>query len=732
MGVDLIAILNLKGESAELPNAVNWPGGRAVMITQAFAHNQKLRTGDVLKVVAGAEVHDLTVAALIPEIPDLPSPPESLLLMDLPDAQQLLRRVGEVDRLEVLVQRGDAFPNLRADTGTLLTQASLGRWRVQSHEDKQNLAGTMTEAFRLNLTILSLLALFVGGYLIYQALDGVVLRRRGEIGVLKSLGVTSRSIQQAFLLEALALGLLGGGIGILLGWAGAQGAVLAVSQTMNALYGATSAQGASLPLADALLCLSLSVVISLVAAWWPAREAAHTPPVQMMGQHSVPYEGKRVSAAEQAGLVCLLIAAGLSLCPPWRLENATRIPLASYAAAGLWLLGAGLAAGRLLRSVGQLAQSLGKRSATWRVALSHVRRPSARHRLAVAALTSAVGMTAGMIVMVGSFDDTMRSWILRSMKADIYIASAADQSGSSAHLIPQSKVAAICADPGVQEHATLMATRVSYGSGTCWVMGEDAATVSEHGLHSWVAAPPPQWWLQPSVVLINESFSERHQLDINSTLQVPTPSGAQTVTVVGIFTDYGNEHGSVVITQDHFRQWFGIDDVWRVALFTKTAASADEVRDRLQAAHPGLSIFTQKHLRNEALRIFQQTFSVTYALQVIGVIVAVTGLGLALASLLLERQATQDTLRSLGMTQREALQAAVIEGVCLSSVGSLCGLAGGLWLGWLLIYRINKQCFGWTLSYHLPWLQLTMLVAAVTAVGAAVAALVAWRLHQRK
>jgi putative ABC transport system permease protein len=318
------------------------------------------------------------------------------------------------------------------------------------------------------------------------------------------------------------------------------------------------------------------------------------------------------------------------------------------------------------------------------------------------------------------------------MRADIYVASAADQSGGANHLISAQTVRSMAADEGVSECATLQASRIRYGDAKCWLLGEDGEAVHRHGLHGWVAQPPPGWWEQPGAALVNESFSEKYQLRPGAQLKVPTPAGQQTVQVVGIFTDYGNEHGSIVVPQQRYREWFQTEDVWRVALFVAEGLDADAVKDRLQAAHPGLSIFTQRHLRAEAIRIFTQTFSVTYALEIIGVVVAVAGLGLALASLLLERQAALDTLRALGMTRGEALQAAALEGLSLAAVGSVAGLLGGLCLGWLLIFRVNKQCFGWTLSYHAPLPQLIGLVMAVVCAGTAVAAGVGWLRFRRE
>ena len=727
VGMDFIGLLNLRNEAPAGidPRPATLQG---VLVTEGFATQEKVKVGERLRVVVNERVESLTVAALLPRMPDLPAPPDHLLVMDLPDAQRLLGKADRVDKVEVLVQRGPAFPDLRDEAGDLLRKAGGDRWLVLDRENKRALAGTMTEAFRLNLTILSLLALFVGGYLIFQALDGVVLRRRAEIGILKSMGLRDRTVQQAFLVEAALLGLVGGVLGVGLGWAGAQGAVVAVTQTMTALYGATNASHASLQAGEVALSLGIAIITSIIAAWWPARVAAQTPPAQMMSRHAAPFSGHRYQKVEWLGLALLIAALGLAQGGAWRWSDGARWPITGYAAALAWLLGAGLVAGPVLRWLTRLVPGQGSSSAVQRLALSHLRRPSVRHRFAVAALASAVAMTAGMAVMVASFDHTMRSWIERSMKADIYVSSAGAQSASSMHYISAESVNTLARDADVAEHAALLATKVAMSGGDAWVMGTSPAFTQKHHLYAWVVEPHLDWWKAESAALVNESFSERFALRAGDSIEVPTMTGHQRVRIAGIYADYGNERGSITITQERFRDWFGISDAWRLALMLKPGADAESVRARMQQAHQGLSIFTQAHLRSEALRIFRQTFSVTYALEIIGVVVAVAGLGLALASLLLERRAELHTLRSLGMTSREMAQTGALEGLGVASVGTAVGLLAGLWLGWLLIYRINKQCFGWTLAFHLPSGQLLALGTAVVSVGVIVAAMVSRRI----
>lgn len=717
VGMDIVALQNLRS-TVSLPSSLEKTQEGDVFAGEAMAKAQGWKPGDEIQVVINDEVVCLRLGSLIPTLPNLPAPPDNLLLMDMPALQKRLQRPAQVDRVEVLAPNSETFPKLRLEARERLEKIAAGRWQVLGGEDRRKLADGMTAAFRLNLTILSLLALLVGCYLMFQALDGVVIRRREEIAILRSLGVKAGTIRKAFLLEAALLGLLAGLAGVLLGWLGAQTAVKGVAATMTALYGASSASSAALPVQEWFIGVALSIATSLVAAWLPANTAASVPPAQALGRHAVVWQGSSPWRAEFIGLCLAITAVVLAQLPPWR-SGAMRIPLGAYLAALTWLLGASLLAGGLLRFF------LVPSNPTATVAFSHLRRPSLRHRFAVAALTSAVAMTTGMAIMIASFDGTMRSWIQRSMSADIYLSSAGAQSASSTHQIRATTVAAITALPEVSESASVHYAVVQLPDGPSSILGSDIAFAERHDLHAWLHKPPAGWWQSPEPLgIMNESLATRLNRSIGDTLEVPTNNGLRRVCIVGMYADYGNERGSVLVPAQRFREWFGHSDAWRVALMLKPGTGAEAVRTKLQQKYPGLSTFTQKHLRSEALRIFRQTFAVTYALEAVGVVVAVAGLGLALAGLMLDRRPDLTTLRAMGFSKRDLARACSLEGLGLGLAGVIAGALSGLWLGWLLIARVNKQAFGWTLSFSFPWMQVMALCIAVLLVGTLVAAFV--------
>ena len=745
LGVDLIAAANLASQQAAgasffAQKSATGPAGRGadappdfwtvfragpqIWISRTLA--DELGATGSLDLIINEEIHRLPVAGVIPSAPNAPRVPANLILLDLPQLQRLTGKTGRIDRVEFIVEPGPQADTRREELRTLLEKLGQDgvRWTVTSLGARRATAATMTRAFRLNLTVLSLIALLVGLYLIFQALDGAVVRRRMEIAILRSLGVEERAIRRAWLVEAALLGLLGGIGGVLLGWAGAQVSVRAVGQTVNALYYATTVESAGLNTSEVGLALLIGLAASLAAGWWPAREAARTPPAQVLARHASAAPGPPLLASGWIG-AALLVAAGLAAsCPPVRFAGGGRFPLAGYFAAFLVSVGGGILCGFLLPVIARLVRSAGRTFAAVRVALSHLAQPSGRHRLAVAALVCAIGMAAGMAILVGSFETTVRGWVQRTLQADLYISSGGSQSASAQNRMSPATWRALAADPHVAAAGVLSAYPIELAGLPTILSGTDLRGLHTRADLAWVQAPADDAIFDPArnpgLALASESFCERFHQRRGDTVIVPTPAGPQTLTIAGVFADYGNERGSLLVERGQLTAWFGDDYAANVSLFLRPGTDPEELRAALLARFPGLSIYTNAALRTEILRIFRQTFSITYALEVVGVAVAVIGLALTLVSILLDRRDELTTLRALGFSRREIALATTLEGTAVAGAAVAGGLVLSLALGWLLIRVINKQSFGWTLGLALPWVQLAGLGVAVVATGAVV------------
>ncbi len=700
---------------------------RGVFIPEALAHRDGIGPGGSLRLILNETVVELRVTGILPADPGRPAAPETLLVMDLPALQELTGRTGRLDRVEFVLPEGPdraaRWELLRKD----LERLGEGRWTVGTPADRRDSAAMMTRAFRLNLTVLSLLALLVGLYLVVQALDGAVIRRREEIAVLRALGVEAGSIRRAWLLEAAMLGLVGGGMGTLLGWLGAQAAVRVVGQTVNALYHATSVRSAHPEPLEIAGALVLSVLSSVAAGWWPARAAAATPPAQLLGRGRAATPRPAARWTAPAALALAVVGALLCLLPPVRFEGGGRLSLAAFAAALCWLLAAGFAAGLVPPAIARAIAPLGAFSVPLRLALGHLRHPTGRHRLAIAGLACAVAMTAGMAILVGSFDTTMRGWIERTFMADLYVSSDGAQSASTQNRMRSRTWRAIVGDPAVLEANVVQVQDIRLPGGSTLLVGGSPGFMQRHARIAWREEPLDDRLYDPErnrgLAIASESFSRRFQLGRGDRLTVPTPTGPKELTLAGIFSDYGNERGSLVVQREDLALWFEDEQATSVIVKLRPDADAEAVRARWVAAEPGLAVFTNPHLRSEALRIFRQTFAITHALEIIGIAVSVAGLAFTLASLLWERRPDLTVLRALGVRHLELAAAAAIEGVLTALVGVLAGLAASLALGWLLIHRVNVQTFGWTLETHIPggWLialgTLVLLMAAATGWG---------------
>ncbi len=738
VGLDLPALMNLNGQSDHEPG---WFGsgtssqankspngfstilrdGISVFVSPFLAGQKGLKVGSPLTLVINEHEVTLRVAGIIPTVPGQATAPPDLLIMDLPAVQGLTDQPGQLDRVEFVLEEGPHRAEQWQQARQKLESANPPghpRWVVGSPSSRRAAAATMTGAFRLNLTILSLLALLVGLYLVFQGLDGAVVRRRGEIAVLRSMGVTSGQVQAAWLVEAACMGLAGGAVGLVLGWLGAQFAVKMVTRTVNALYFSSSAHSAPFDLGEAGMALALSLVAGLFAGWRPARAAANTPPAQMaVRAGAVPYPGGMLLRQPQLGFLLAILGTVLICFPPVRLAGGGRLPVAAYAAALCWIFSAGIFSGSFLSWLGGSLPRFQINSVPLRLACSHLREPSGRHRLLVASLVCAIGMTAGMAILVGSFDATMRGWIARTFQADLYISSDGAQTASSSSRISHPTWVQVVTLPCVKRANVIQVMDIKLGGASTLLVGNKLSFFRDYAHPAWVQPPLSDEVFDPArnsrLALASEAFSERFQLHRGDEVRVPTPAGFQRVTLAGIFSDYGNERGSLLIEQGQFAQWYGNELAASLILALKPGWDAEAVRAELRAGHPGLGVFTSRYLRGESLRIFHQTFAVTYALELIGVVVAIAGLAFTMASLLWERRNDMNTLRALGLRRAELARAAAWEGALTAVAGVFWGLAVSLALGWLLIYRINKQTFGWTLQTARPWGQLGALALLV-------------------
>lgn len=676
----------------------------AAAVTRTFAERYGLADGSRLKVMVAGKPRSLTVRMIL-DAPELQQAMGgNLVLMDIASAQETFQRFGKLDRVDLLID-----PARAAEARAGLLKVLPAGARLSSPQGRTQQVENMVRAFDLNLTALSFIALFVSMFLIFNAVSMAVLRRRREIGILRSLGVTRAQVVLQFLGEAAFLGVIGSGLGLALGTVLARGALGAVSKTITTLYLLVQARELNY---DPLIYLggfALGVGMSVLSALAPALEASLTPPNVTVRQ------GMQIEAQElplgrltAAGLGALVLAGLIA----WGTVGLHR-PAGGFVSAFLLLFGFSLVSPAFTLLSERLATPLVRRLAGTEGLLGsrYLREAVARTSVVVAALMVSVGMMIGLSVMVGSFRKTVDIWVTQTIRGDLYIEPVGRRVTATATVLPPEVVEAARSTPGVAATDTYRAVEITYGDRMAHLAGVDLAIQRDRGRLLFMNGRSPEVLdraLSTGGVVASESFAFRTGVKPGDRVSLDTPSGRVDLPLAGVFYDYTSDAGLLLMD---YRQY---EKLWRekrtesVALYLEPGADVNRVRSEFVKRVGGrvqLNITPNQSLRERILFIFDQTFQITYALHAIAILVAVLGVISTLTALILQRGREIGVLRAVGAMRRQVRKMVLVESGLLGLIGALLGSVCGLFLALLLTYVINKQFFGWTIRFTLdPWL----------------------------
>lgn len=703
LGLDPISLMNLPGQVGRVDfinTGSSWydslSGERHVWMGPSAAQRLLVKEGAEVSILTGGRKAVFTLRKVLEDPQE--QIPDNLVIGDIPTIQRLLGRDGELDRIEVMIDQ-----LARRDDNAYLAQLEAkikdglpSGLRMLPTINRAAERASMTSAFRLNLSILSLIAILVGAYLILQALDASVIRRRSEIAILRSMGVSQNLLFVSFLIESIFIGLLGSILGIGVGHILAIGAVGTIEDTVNAIYFSTAVDALALNRGDVFIGLIIGVFFSLIAGWLPARDAMLTPPAQILTRDDWS-PGFLWLRKPHTGLALILLGTLVALLPPLELEGGAKVSLGGFLASGAWILGAALLSGQLMVWLSGLFQKLFSHPVP-RIALSRLRDGSSRHRLAVAGLVIAVGMVTGMIQMTNSFRDTIRTWFDIRFQADLYVSERA-VSGSSNGIAPDI-LQSLTQHESVEYADLFHKTKVKAGEHITYLAGVNLDAWNNRIEQIWIKKPGSLQLVENcEPALVSEAFARRFHVLDGGSVSIQTIDGIKKVSPIGIYADYGNEFGTAAIDSNQWKAWTGSKRATNVSLFLKEGYSFNSVRDELRLVFPGLEIRNQKELKSVVIGIFNQTFSSTVALNIIGLSVAFLGLALGLFAIFDESYRTWAILKQLGLSKTQFILIAGIEGCGISLAAWLSGTLLGLAIGMLLIFVVNVQSFGWTLMW---------------------------------
>jgi putative ABC transport system permease protein len=671
---------------------------RAAVVGAALAARYGLHVGSPLRLSLQGRLETLEVAGIAHAgDPEQDAALETVVLMDVGAAQSLFRLGDRLTRVD-LIASGDELRRLAPllPPGAHIARAS----------ERAATVGQLADAFQLNLTALSLLALVVGMFLIYNTVMFGVVQRRAVLGTLRLLGATPGQVFALVLLETAAASALGCALGIAGGFVLAQGAVRLVTRTINDLYFVLAVSGAPLTAPAVLEAIALGLGAGVLSAAAPALEAARVEPLEALRRSSFESRARRlVPRVAVAG--ALVAAAGGAL-----LLAATRSLLASFAGLFGIVLGfalvvplATVGAMRLAAPVaGRLAGTLG------RLAVRTVARSVSRTGVAIAALAVAVSVTIGVGLMIASFRSTVANWLELTLRADLFVAAPSAGGARAFPTLPPDVPARVAAVPGVAWVESFRSVHVASPLGDVNLSVADPRRARDTRLYRFAEGDPAGAWdrVRAGAVVVTEPFFFRHRLPAHgASVTLLSDRGPVSFPVAGVFYDYASEQGTVFMARNVYERYWDDRGVSSVGAHLREGASIEGVTRALRAALAGtaLQVIPNRTLRRQALRVFDRTFALTRSLRLLAVVVAFIGVWSALMALQVERTRELATLATLGLRERQ------LWGLTLLETGLMGALAGvlSLPLGWLLavvlVYVIDVRSFGWTMRLELDgWL----------------------------
>ncbi len=714
----------MAGELLTRPNSV--------LMAAADARRMGLSVGDsVVARAAGVENTIHLVGLLDSGNGNNAQALNGLLLADIASAQELLGRIGHLDRIDLILDE-----RTHQQVAALLP-ANL---RLVVPQTRNRAVAELSSSFHANVSAMSLLALLVGGFLIANAIGFSVLQRRRLLGLLRMIGATRLQLFARIISEALALGACGTALGLLAGmWLG-QGLIKLVARTVNDLYFAT--QVSTLLIQPHLLLkgLALGLLVTLIAALVPAIEAARASPQAAVRRSA---RERRTHAmlprlALAGGAAMLLAAAFVQLAQLPQLLQLPQLPGNALwlAFAGLFCLIIGyclvvplpvLGLSRLCTPPLARAFAIGPTGA---LAARGIAAGLSRTGLAISALAVAVAATIGMGVMVDGFRGTVAGWLARSLPGDLYISIPAGTSRRAATPLPAALLEELRGMDGIAALSTGRRVEVESAAGPVDLLALDMAPASYRSFRfqgeSAAAAAADRWreFHRGEAVLISEPLGFRRKLSVGDSLELWSADGARSFTVGGVFRDYGSQRGLVVMDRQVYARLWRDADISTIGVYFRESARPQQLTRRIESLaaqqDARIRVRANREIQRYSLAVFDRTFTITQVLRLLVVLVAFVGILSALLALQLERARENAVLRATGLTRLGLFAMTTLQTGLMGLFAGLLALPLGYLIGQILLHLVNPRSFGWTLDAQ-PALQVYF-EALGLAVGAALLA----------
>jgi putative ABC transport system permease protein len=666
----------------------------------------------------------------------------ALVVMDIAAAQDQFGLQGQVTRIDLRLVAG-------SDKAALLKDLALPAGvQAQAPGDAEQRISNLSSAYRVNMTVLALVALFTGAFLVFSVLSLSVAKRAQQMALLGVLGLAARQRLQLVLAEAAALGVVGSALGIALGTTLAALAMRLLGGDLGGGYFAGVAPSLQWGPLAALVYAVLGIAASLVGAWWPARAAQHLPLAQTL-------KGLGAPAQRGRGVLIALFFVAIAALFMWT-PAVFGIPLGAYIAIGALLVGGiGLLPPLVALAYDRIAPYVATRALPM-LAIERARRVRETAAVAVSGVVAALSLAVALTVMVASFRTSVMQWLDVVLPAPLYVRTANSSAAGQVLNFSSAQVQAISQLPGVARVSGLRTVQLQLDPAQPSVMlvarplDNPATDLPMVGSTVEPDASVPAGAVP---LYVSEAMVDLYGAKLGAVFQTNMPivqvSTAQSAIklivpsnyyVAGIWRDYARQFGAIAIDQAAYVRMTGDDKVNDLSVWPADGADPAAVQTAISnyigsqwakdaggaAGSDGkasvditklVEFASAREIRDMSLRIFDRSFAVTYWLQAVAIAIGLFGVAASFSAQVLARRKEFGLLAHLGLTRKQILQVVASEGAAWTAIGAAAGCALGLLVSWILVHVVNPQSFHWTMDLTVPWLRLALLCCAVIAAG---------------
>lgn len=717
----------------EVRNPLELLRSDALLLGKAFARRHGLTTGSTIELLTKGGVRRFRVVGTLDPKGPAAAFGGNVAVMMLSSAQVAFGRPGHADWFDV-----ETDPAESVDVVAAAIRATMGEGIVVARpESRGEHVERMLESFQSGLSIASVVALFVGMFLIYNAMTIAVLQRRQEIGTLRAVGATRAQILAVFSSEAAAMGLVGGAIGVPLGILLARGALGTVAEVITSVYVLTSATEVHVPRGVLPLGVLVGVLVSTASGFIPSWHATRVPPVDAMRRSTGEIGSRRrYFWYHLVGVLSMPSAWWLTEFKPlpktnWNGFSAIFVLLGGFS---MFSPGATVLMARGMRLL--FGDVLGVEA---RLARDHLVQSLGRSSVTVSALMVGVAAIVTSAIYLESFKVSVLSWIRGSITADLFVASGAPLPGPLSMPLEPEIVGGVSRIPGVVHAMPIRLTRVDLRGRMVtftvldmrWYAQRARLQVREGEEREILRrmADPGDW------VVVSENVSRKFDLHVGQKFEMETPAGVARFEVGGVVVDFTSDLGVILIDWTTYQRYWRDDTVDLVDLYLDPSVDPESVRRAILSKYGDshvLFVSSKAELSARALDIIDQSFVVTYALEIVALLVAILGVMNTLLATTLDRTREIGVLRAIGGTRGQVRKIFMMEAAYLGAAACLLGIATGFALAWLSVTVVNEENTGWTTGFHVPYALTGMTalgILAVSVVAGAYPGRMAGRIH---